>query len=145
MLKKSLIDTDIWIEILRGRNPQIVANALRYRTQFPSYTLSVVSLVEFLRGLTRRGAQDAIAHWRNVATQHTVETLIIDDSIAELAGEILGKLDAAGTPIGFADPLIAATTIHHELALVSGNTNHYQRISELGYNLELVNWREVSL
>jgi len=143
MLKKALIDTDILIEVLRGRHPQIVANARQYRLHFPAYTISVVSVVEFLRGLVRKGAREAITDWRNITTNQSVETLSLDVPVAELAGEILGKLDQAGKPIGFADPLIAATALHHELVLVTGNISHYQRIVDLGYSLELSNWREV--
>jgi len=40
-----------------------------------------------------------------------------------------------------ANPLIAATALHHNLVLVTGNTAHYQRLQALGYDLRLDDWR----
>jgi predicted nucleic acid-binding protein len=65
----------------------------------------------------------------------------LDTSAAELAGRITGDLDRVGQPIGRADPMIAAIAIDQGLELVTGNTAHYQRLQQLGYQLTLVNWR----
>ena len=45
------------------------------------------------------------------------------------------------SPLDGADPMIAAIALVHGLDLVTGNTAHYQRIQQLGYQLVLVNWR----
>jgi len=37
--------------------------------------------------------------------------------------------------------MIAAIAIENGLTLVTGNTAHYARISALGYQLKLDNWR----
>ena len=37
--------------------------------------------------------------------------------------------------------MIAAVAIVNGLKLVTGNTTHYQRIQQLGYRLNLANWR----
>jgi len=37
--------------------------------------------------------------------------------------------------------MIAAIALRHGLVLVTGNTDHYQRIQALGYPLKLDNWR----
>ena len=50
-------------------------------------------------------------------------------------------LERTGQPIGFADAMIAATALQHNLTLVTGNISHYQRIQGLGYSLKLDNWR----
>ena len=41
-----------------------------------------------------------------------------------------------------ADPLIAAIALQAQLPLVTGNTKHFARIQDLGYPLQLANWRE---
>ena len=61
---------------------------------------------------------------------------------AVLAGRIYGDLERTGQPIGRADPMIAATAVARDLVLVTGNGAHYERIQQLGYALELENWRE---
>ncbi len=65
------------------------------------------------------------------------------DSETYLAGHILGALLQTGQPIGPHDPFIAATAIENDRVLFTNNTNHYQRIVDLDFPLELVNWREV--
>ena len=70
--------------------------------------------------------------------------LPLDLDAAVLAGRMYGDLERTGQPIGRADPMIAATAIVHDLVLVTGNGAHYERIRQLGYALELDNWREGS-
>jgi len=67
---------------------------------------------------------------------------VFDRSCAETAGKIYADLERTGQPIGRADPMIAAIAIQHNLTLVSGNTDHYQRIQNLGYSLKIENWRQ---
>ncbi|MEJ7636992.1 MAG: PIN domain-containing protein [Singulisphaera sp.] len=69
------------------------------------------------------------------------EVLAFDRSAADLAGQIAGDLDRVGRPIGRCDPMIAALAIAHGLELVTGNTSHDQRHSQIGYPLNLMNWR----
>jgi predicted nucleic acid-binding protein len=37
--------------------------------------------------------------------------------------------------------MIAAAALQHGLALATGNTDHSQRIQQLGYPLTLLDWR----
>ncbi len=53
-----------------------------------------------------------------------------------MAGEILSSLQAKGTPIGVEDLLIGAIASSNGLIVVSGNTKHFSRISDL----PLENW-----
>lgn len=70
------------------------------------------------------------------------ELLTLDLKSSEIAGRIYADLEKAGQPIGYADPMIAAIAIHHDLVLVTGNVSHYQRIKYLGYDLKISNWYE---
>jgi tRNA(fMet)-specific endonuclease VapC len=67
--------------------------------------------------------------------------LPLDKESSLLAGRIHGDLLRTGQTIGRADPLIAAITISQDLTLVTGNTEHFQRIIDLGYPLRLDSWR----
>ena len=138
-MNKSLLDTDILSEIGKGIDPNIGRNATAYRNSFGRYTLSVISIMEIVRGWQRK--QNAPRLQRFLTSIASEEILSFDEPAAELAGRIAGDLDRIGQPIGRADPMIAAIALAHGLELVTGNTAHYQRIQQLGYPLTLVNWR----
>jgi predicted nucleic acid-binding protein len=72
MAAKALLDTDILSELMRARNPVVVAQGVAYKTEHGRFTISVLTV------------------------------------------------------------------------LVTGNVRHYQRIRDLGYALQLSNWRETS-
>ena len=60
-------------------------------------------------------------------------------------GQIIGLLKSKGLPLGALDdldPFIAATAIEQQMVLATGNIAHYERIVDLGFPLELANWRE---
>jgi len=139
-MEKALVDTDIWLEIVRGVNPTVQARANAYWALHGTFTLSVITVAEVVRGLARRQRADLLAQWR--ADVERLEILPLDYTAAELAGELYARLELAGVPIGRLDPLLAATALRHQLALVTGNVRHFQRVAELGYPLEIVSWRE---
>jgi predicted nucleic acid-binding protein len=138
-VNKSLLDTDILSEIGKGIDPNVARNAAAYRSAFGRYTLSVISVMEIVRGFQKNQSTRRLQRFLNAIAAE--EILPFDQPAAELAGRIAGDLDRAGQPIGRADPMIAAIALQHGLELITGNTAHYQRIQQLGYPLTLVNWR----
>jgi predicted nucleic acid-binding protein len=139
-VNKALLDTDILSEVLKGIDPNVVRNATAYRAAFGRYTVSVISVMEIVRGLHKKGGRRRLQ--RFLAALASEEVLPLDQPAAELAGRIAGELDGVGQPIGRADPMIAAIALDRALELVTGNTAHFQRIQQLGYPLTLVNWRK---
>jgi tRNA(fMet)-specific endonuclease VapC len=138
-VNKALLDTDTLSEIGKGKNPAIVSNANTYRKAFGYYSLSVISVLEIVRGYQKaRQFQRLNAFLASLASE---EVFPFEFADAELAGRITGDLERTGQPIGRADPMIAAVAIGHGLELVTGNTSHYQRIQQLGYPLTLTDWR----
>lgn len=138
-MNKALLDTDILSEILKGIDPNVVRNATVYRNAFGRYTLSVVTVMEVVRGFQKKQNQGRLQHF--LTSLASEEIVPFDQAAAELAGRIAGDLDRIGQVIGKADPMIAAIALGHGLELVAGNTAHYQRIQNLGYPLTLINWR----
>ena len=69
------------------------------------------------------------------------KTLLDTDISAALAGRIYANLERAGQPIGRADPMVAAIALRYNMVLATGNLRHYQRIQEVGYRLQLDNWK----
>ena len=138
-MDKSLLDTDIFSEMTKGVNQTVSAHARAYRSTFSRYTLSAVTFMEVVRGYQKK--QATLQLQRFLAAMASEEVIPFDQAAAEVAGRIAGELERTGQRIGVADPMIAATAIVHGLELVTGNTNHFERISQLGYTLKLVNWR----
>ncbi|MCS6861564.1 MAG: type II toxin-antitoxin system VapC family toxin [Abditibacteriales bacterium] len=138
-MDKALLDTDIFSEILKGIDQNVAAKATAYRSTFGHYTISVIMVMEIVKGFHRLQREDRIQQF--LAGLPTVEVLMLDLRSSELAGRIYADLERTGQPIGRADPMIAAIALQHDLTLVTGNLSHYQSIQALGYDLKLDNWR----
>jgi tRNA(fMet)-specific endonuclease VapC len=138
-MHKSMLDTDILSEISKGINPNVARNATSYRNVLGQYTLSVISIMEVVRGFQKKQSLRRLQQFLTALSSE--EIISFDEQAAEPAGRIAGDLDRNGQLIGRADPMIAAIAIGHSLEFVTGNTDHYRRIQQLGYPLQLVNWR----
>jgi tRNA(fMet)-specific endonuclease VapC len=139
-MNKALLDTDILSEVLKGRNPQVVAQAEAYLRHHAMLTVSAVSVIEVVSGLQRIARSAQLEQF--LRALDAIEVLPVDTQSAVLAGRIDGDLLRTGQPIGRADPIIAAQAITHGVVLVTGNVRHYERIVALGYPLRMANWRD---
>ncbi len=138
-MNRALLDTDIDSEVLRGVDANVAAHALAYRRAYGCLTLSVITVMEMVKGLQKVQRPGKIADLlANVAREEVPD---FDQTTAEAAGRIWGDPERTGQPIGVADPMIDGSALVHGLELVTGNTTHYQRIQQLGYPLILANWR----
>lgn len=140
MKQKSLIDTDIFSEIRKGKNPKVIAKAITYKALFSKYTISVITVLEIIKGWRKLNRNDRIQEF--LADLPQLEILNLDQKSAQLSGLIHADLEKTGQPIGLADVLIASISIQNNLILVTGNTKHYQKIQSLGYDLQLDNWKD---
>ena len=138
-MNKSLLDTDILSEVMRARNPALMQRALAYEGEFGRLTISVITVMEIVKGLHKVERADALQ--RFLAQLPATEVLDFNTPAAEIAGRIYGDLERMGQPVGRADPMIAAIALHNNVALVTGNMEHYTRIQAQGYSLRLENWR----
>jgi tRNA(fMet)-specific endonuclease VapC len=139
-MNKTLLDTDIYSEILRSVNTTVIGHARSYRQAYGLLTLSVITVMEMVKGFQQVQRPQKIADLLNcIATEHVLD---FGQAAAEFAGRIWGDLERTGQRIGQADPMIAAVALTDGLELATGNISHYQRIQQLGYPLTLVNWRQ---
>jgi tRNA(fMet)-specific endonuclease VapC len=138
-MDKTLLDTDIFSEILKQKHPRVVTVAQQYYQQFGHYTVSTITILEIVKGFHKVHREDDIQ--RLLTELATAEVVTLTGSSAELAGRIYADLERTGQPIGRADPMIAAMAIRNNLVLSTGNERHYERIREAGYALRLANWR----
>ena len=138
-MNRSLLDTDIFSEIMKAKDTRVLAKASRYFAEFGCATLSVLTVFEVVSGLQRMEWSEAIERQLNELQHHHV--LELDAKSAYLGGQIFGELFRSGEQIGTTDSMIAATALHHNLTLVTGNLKHFERIQTLGFPLKLENWR----
>ena len=136
---KALLDTDMLSEVLKSKDPHVLARASAYRAQHGRYTISTITIMEVVKGLSRKGREDAIQRFLAVVKGSEIVTL--DQVSAELAGRIYADLERAGRLIGVADVLIAAIAVHLGLTLVTGNASDYEHVVAVGYPLRIESWR----
>ena len=138
-MNKALLDTDIFSEVSKAVDPNVVRNAAAYYQLHGRLTISVITVMEVIKGLHKAQRPQKIQTLLGQLAQE--EVLSFDQADAELAGRIQADLERAGQPIGIADTMIAAVALHHGWELVTGNTTHFQHIQQVGYPLIVLNWR----
>jgi tRNA(fMet)-specific endonuclease VapC len=138
-VSRVLLDTDIYSEVIKAIGPIVTRNAIAYRQANGVLTLSVITVVEIIRGFQQNQSTKRLNDFVTAVAHE--EVLVFDQPAADLAGRIEGELVRTGRPIGMADTMIAAIALTQGLELSSGNTAHFQRVQQFGYPLILTNWR----
>ena len=127
MTRGFLLDTDILIEVLRGRADDLrsafVANSDRI-------AVSTVSVMELAFGSGRSadpsGSRAAVSEFLGFVT-----VLDFDAEAAADAGELRCELGALGTPIGAYDVMIAGHARSLGLTVVTRNVREFGRVPRL--------------
>jgi tRNA(fMet)-specific endonuclease VapC len=83
---KTLLDADSFSEILKGANQNVVARATRYHRTFGYYTISIITVLEIVKGFHKLKREDRVQQF--LAESPAVERLTLDQRSAELAGRI---------------------------------------------------------
>ncbi len=139
-MPRTLVDTDIWSEIVKGKNATVLARSAAYLAQHGRHTLTAVTVFEVIQGLQRVQRQDRIEGFRTMLED--IEVLYLDHTSADLAAVIHGELDRTGHGIDVGDAQNAAIALRHRLCIATGNVRHYARVQGLGYPLTIQNWRD---
>ena len=130
---KVLLDSDT-LSFYMKHFPKVVAVAQNYLSQYQFFTFSIITRFEILRGMKASGATTGIRTFDYLCSQN--EIIGIDDKIIVHAADIYADLYKRGLLILDADILIAATALENNLAIVTNNENHFNRIS----GLQVLNW-----
>ena len=131
-----ILDSNTISYYFRG-DPQVVPRLQAVRPA----DLGVPSIVEYeLRyGLLRLPQEAATPRLAALAQfLRPMQVLPFDAECAAHAARIRVTLEAAGTPIGPHDTLIAASALRHQATLVTRNVREFSRVP----GLQWVNWHE---
>lgn len=131
-----ILDSNTISYYFRG-DPQVVPRLQALRPA----ELGVPAIVEYeLRyGLQRLPSAAAAPRLAALAQLlQPVQLLPFDSECAAHAARIRVTLEAAGTPIGPHDTLIAATALRHQATLVTRNVREFSRVP----GLQWLNWHE---
>ncbi|MDE2635320.1 MAG: type II toxin-antitoxin system VapC family toxin [Chloroflexota bacterium] len=128
-----LLDTDICIYLLNGREPQVKRNADLAPTS--EIAISALTMAEMFSGAAR-SEQPLLTYAKQSAFFTHYSILPFDEAAARVYGRIDGYLKDAGIRIGPVDTQIAAIALANNLILVSHNTRHFSRIP----NLTIEDW-----
>ena len=138
-----LFDTDAISEVLR---PRPLPGYLTWLTTIPRQEqfTSAVTIGELYKGAYRSPARTR--HLTNIGQRvlPAVTVLPYDTATAHVFGEISAHLERHGTRLADADLQIAATALHHDLELVTGNLRHFERVPGLQLNRILARKRQSS-
>ena len=132
---RHLLDTNACVDYLTGRYPKLVA---RIQSSSPDdLCLSSVVVAELRYGADH-SARRRTNHGRIDALLDEIECLDFDLQAAASYGRVRAQLEAAGTPIGPNDMLIAAHALSRGLSVVTDNVAEFKRVK----GLKVDNWRQ---
>ena len=125
-----LFDTDAISEVLRPRpDPGYVTwlGTVARDDQFAS----AVTVGELFFGAYRAAAGGRHVTMIEDRVLPAVTVLPFDAAVAQVYGRLAANLADQGSPLTDADLQIAATALHHDLELVTGNLRHFARVPGL--------------
>jgi tRNA(fMet)-specific endonuclease VapC len=132
----ALLDTDMLNEVLKQKNVNVIRHAAAYLTQQGQFAISSITWYEILRGLKEKNATSQLVRFE--AFCRNTQILPVLDEILEQTADLWVSGRSQGMAPNDADLIIAATALHHNRILVTGNTAHFGWIQAL----KLENWRK---
>jgi tRNA(fMet)-specific endonuclease VapC len=127
-----LLDTNTLIYLFSQRGA--VAQRLQAT---PAQTIKLATPVLFeLEFGTAKSTRPALQRQQIDRVMRVYEVLPLDYASAKAAAKLRHALEAAGTPIGLVDQLIAGIAFAHDLTVVTRNTREFARVP----GLRVENW-----
>lgn len=126
-----LLDTNAVVAVLRGK-PAMVRERLRHvmAEQVP-VTVPTVVLYELWYGVARSQHQRENAERLRTFLSGDIRIAPFEEEDAVVAGELRAELQAAGSPIGPYDLLIAAQALRAGATLITANIAEFARVPRL--------------
>ncbi|MDD9944156.1 MAG: PIN domain-containing protein [Myxococcales bacterium] len=125
-----LIDTSVFVAWERGQFDNVVPGSVSAEAEV---ALSAITVSELLHGVERAdSAQRRASRAAFVeGVLNAVRVLPVDLAVSRVHARVWADLRAREELIGAHDMLIAATALHHGLAIATRNEREFRRIPEL--------------
>src|SRR2546423_1071819 len=126
----SLLDTDTLSEVLKRKDPRVLANARAYLSQHSRLAFSAITAYEIIRGLKARRATRQLAGFLQALGTSTVHA--VNRPVLLRAADLWADARRGGHPQSDADLIIAATALEQRPAGGdgSGRGEKLDRIAE---------------
>lgn len=133
-----LLDTCIVSELVRPK-PKASVIAWIHRRDEDELFLSVITIGELEKGIAKlpdSAKRAKLENWvrRELADRFRDRVLAIDSRVAMRWGAMAGASEARGQPLPVIDSLIAATSLQHDLTVVTRNTDDLERCGARCFN-----------
>lgn len=132
MSAQFLLDTNIVSDLVR--NPQGRTSAKIAELGEDAVATSIIVAAELRYGAATKGSQRLVAQLEAILA--ALEIIPLEPSVDATYGTTRVALEAAGTPIGANDLLIAAQTLALDMVLVTNNEREFKRVD----GLKVENW-----
>lgn len=132
MSARFLLDTNIVSDLMR--NPQGRTSAKIAELGEDAVATSIIVAAELRYGAAKKGSQRLAEQLETILA--AMEVIPLEVPADATYGATRVALEAAGTPIGANDLLIAAQTLALDMVLVTNNEREFERVS----GLKVENW-----
>jgi predicted nucleic acid-binding protein len=113
-----LVDTDIFIEVLRGRNPELAREWIALLEESTLLFYSPVTVAELIHGIEEDERPDLLLRFEQMTCAP------LDREVGLQAGNYLQRFHPSHN-LDIADALIAATAAVHGMRLWTRNRKHF--------------------
>ena len=131
----ALIDTDI-LSLFFRNDPLVVECFERYTQTYGKINLSIITYYEVLSGLLHRDAHKQLERFHAFTAVNRV--LPLSREAAEHAARLYAETRKQGTSVDDIDILIAGVALANDLAVVTANTSHFDKLP----GLTVENWAD---
>ena len=128
-----LLDTNAVIALLKDQPPNVRNRLRRLVRPGVSIAVSTIVLYELWYGVARSQRRRENAERLRVFLSGNIDVARFDEDDAATAGDLRAALEAAGTPIGPYDLLIAAQALRSSATLVTANVSEFARVRGLDW------------
>jgi tRNA(fMet)-specific endonuclease VapC len=128
-----LLDTNACIAAINGDPPAVRLRLDRAINSGAEVYVSSIVLFELWYGVAKSTRPETNAKRLELFFSGPIDLLPFDGADAQSAGIIRANLEAAGTPIGSYDVLIAGQALRRKFTLVTANEREFRRVKSLAY------------
>ncbi len=131
-----LLDTNACIALINGTQVGVRRRFQRAVARDSVMLLSSIVAFELWYGVAKSQRKEVNAQRLEAFLAGPVEWTPLDDDDARAAGDVRAELEAAGTPIGAYDVLLAGQARRRGATLVTSNVSEFGRVAGLKWE----NW-----